>query len=1117
MFSCVVSYALPAGFYASSSRLASGKWTKIEVKESGMQFISNATLRNLGFSNPEKVNVYGYGGRMLPECLDSKMNDDLPPVPSLHTATGIVFFGHSTTAWKEAESQAMKYSHMINAYSEKAYYFISDSDSDSDANELSSSPSLNPEASGPIATFTERIAHEQDLIAPSTTGRMLLGEDFRTQSTRTFPFNLPGNTGDAKIRIRFGANVTNGSSSLIMSANGDQLPSTQSDKISGVSSTENFIATTTTSKTVENPGEKLNLAIQYSHTGALFTAALDYIEIEYTRELKLLNGEIYFYLSPDRNSTVTVDGCSSSTVIWDVTDPLAPMLVEHSLSGNTANFTMSAGYHEFVAFNPSEIKRTVSPAGIVANQDIHAMDAPGMVIISPDIFRSAAQRIAELHAATDGLKVVVLSPEQVYNEFSSGAADVTAFRKMLKMWFDRAGGSADGYPRYCLLFSRPTYDNKMVTATVKRAGYPRIPIWQSPDGMSVSTSYSTDDYIGMLADNDNVFDIASAEIHVAVGRMPVKSIAEANSAVTKLEKYVRSPQLGAWRNNVMVIADDQDNGEHLKQAENVITNLRQSGNGANFIYEKLYLDSYPLSMSSTGASYPLAKQRMLDKISEGVLLLDYIGHANPREWGHEKLLTWTDITSMTNRNLPFLYAATCEFLAWDDDDVSGGEEMWLNPDAGVIGMLCPSRKVYISLNGTLNENTAHYVFRKNSDGESARIGDFMLSGKNSISGDSNKLRYALMGDPAMRLPSPSHNIVVESIGDTNISSADELPVLKAREKVKVSGFIADNDGNLIPDFNGKADILVYDAERVIETYGNGKDGTVSTYNDRKTRLFIGKADVKDGKWETEIIIPSEIENNFSPAMLSAYAFDEQGREANGMSDRFYIFGYDTDAEDDSEGPVISEFYLNSPSFSDGASVSPSSTLFATFSDPSGINVSEAGIGHDMVIVIDGKQRFDDVSLHYTPDISFEKGSIAYPLDGLEPGDHKLTLTVWDNANNSTAATLSFNIRADWKPTISELTTDVNPASSSVNFLLATDGVSGKTECRIEVFDLSGRCVWSDGSYNISSQSNSARIPWNLTDLSERRVPRGIYLYRATVITPQGAEISKTGKLAVTAP
>lgn len=1114
-FCCAVAFPLPADFYASSSRLASGNWAKIEVAESGMQFISNTTLRNLGFSDPEKVNVYGFGGRGLPELLNGSMSDDLPLVPSLRTPSGIVFFGHATVGWAASASNNMKYRHSLNAYSDKAYYFISDCD----GNHIqpSSRNVLSADNSDVITSFTERIVHEQDLMAPSNTGRLILGEDFRVQSTRSFPFSLPGNIGDVSLLVRFGAKVQNGSSSLVMSANGETLSATQSDKIAGVTNSDTFIAVTNSYKKVSNPGEKLNLSIRYSNTGALFTAALDYIEIEYQRELKILDGELYFYINPAVSTSVRIENCSSSTVIWDVSVPEQPLVVDYELSGTTASFAAPAGYREYVAFNPAESRRSVSPAGKIANQDLHAMEAPDMLIITPDIFRSAAMRVAQMHADIDGMNVAVLSPETIYNEFSSGVPDVTAFRKLLKMWFDRAGGNPDGYPNYCLIFSRPTYDNKMVTQTVKRDGYPRIPIWQSSTGSSISTSYSTDDYIGMLDDNPNALSMRSAAINVAVGRMPVKTIAEANSAVEKLENYVRNPKHGAWRNNIMVIADDQDNADHLIQAEKVITEMRKYGKGDDYIYEKLYLDAYPLSMSATGASYPLAKKRMLDKISEGVLFINYIGHANPREWGHEKLLTWSDITEMSNANLPFLFAATCEFLCWDDDVVSGGEEMWLNPEAGVIGMICPSRKVYISLNGNLNANTAPFVFGGDPAGGGTRIGDIMVSGKNATPDDDNKLRFALMGDPAMRLPSPVLNVVVDNIDGKLTGNSDELPVLRARSKVKVAGHIADMDGGVLSDFNGVADISLYDAEKVVQTYGNGEFGVVKDYNDRKTRLFIGKANVVNGYWETEIMIPSEIENNFSPALLAIYASDDDGREANGGTDDFYVFGYNEDADDDFDGPAISDFYINSPSFVDGSSVSPYSIVYASFSDATGINVSDTGIGHDLVITLDGKQRFDDVMLHYTPGDSFEYGSIAYPIKDIEPGEHSISLTVWDNANNSSTETLSFSVMAGWKPTITRLEPDANPASSSVNFTVATDGVSGKTSCRMEIYDLSGRLLWDNDSAMISASSAATVVAWDLKDSSGRRVPRGIYIYKASVVTQEGAEISKSGKIAVTAP
>lgn len=1114
----IISFAEPARSinaesYASTSRLASGNWAKIEVVESGMQFISNATLKRLGFPDPDKVNVYGFGGRMLPEALFESMPDDLPLIPSVKTPSGILFFGLDCISW-ENNTGSTTYTHTNNPYSDHSYYFISDADTSRHIPDERETLSVNN--GDAIRTFTERIAHEQDLIAPTNSGRTLLGEDFRTQKKRDFTFNLPGNTGAATVTICFGTHTTNGSSSLLISANGERLPSSSKDVIPAVTSENTLFQTTTTIKEVADPGERLNLTIEYSSSGALFTAALDYIEIEYERALKMEGNELYFYLNPAYASTAVIEGCGESTLIWDVTDPLNPLNVEYTLSGNAASITVPSGYREYIAFNASGISRQATASGKVANQDIHGMEIPEMVIITPEAFKTAAQKLADIHAATDGLKVTVVTDTQVYNEFSSGVADVTAFRKMLKMWYDRALASGTDYTRYCLLFGRPSYDNKMVTPTVKNSGYPRLPIWQSTSN-SKGSSYSTDDYVGMLADNTSPLNMSSANIHTAVGRMPVKSVAEANTAVAKLQKYMLNPKLGAWRNNVMIIADDQDNGQHLDQAEDVYAAMTANGNGANFVYEKLYLDAYKLSYGATGAVYPEAKQRMFDRINEGVGYIDYIGHANPKSWGHESLLTWTDINSMGNNNLPFIYAATCEFLRWDDDEVSGAEIMWLNPEAGVIGMICPSREVLIRANGTLNEQTAKYVYMRNADGSAMRTGDIMINGKNDVMGDSNKLRYGLIGDPAMKILSPDYLVGITSIDGIDPTSSDEMPVIPARASFDVSGFVSDMQGNRIDDFNGFVEIQLYDAESVVTTNGNGTDGVVSTYNDRRSRIFTGRVKVSNGFWTASVIMPPEIDNNYSPALLSLYAYDDSGREANGSFDKFYVYGYDSTAPEDYEGPSISEFYLNSPSFNSGDLVSPSPILFAKFSDPSGINVSDAGIGHSMTLSIDDKIFFNDLNLFYNPDADdFLSGSITYPLQGIEPGEHTLKFTVWDNANNSTSKELAFSVSASWLPEITKLTTDVNPATSGVNFLVATDGANGDMDCSIEVYDLMGRRVWTGESSSISATGTSTTFGWDLCDENGNRVGRGIYIYRAIVTTAEGATIVKSNKLAVTA-
>ena len=44
------------------SVLSSGRFVKIRVSDSGVYRITSAELRGMGFSNPDKVRLYGYGG-----------------------------------------------------------------------------------------------------------------------------------------------------------------------------------------------------------------------------------------------------------------------------------------------------------------------------------------------------------------------------------------------------------------------------------------------------------------------------------------------------------------------------------------------------------------------------------------------------------------------------------------------------------------------------------------------------------------------------------------------------------------------------------------------------------------------------------------------------------------------------------------------------------------------------------------------------------------------------------------------------------------------------------------------------------------------------------------------
>lgn len=1106
--------------YAASSRLASGKWAKIRVNEGGMQFLSNSQIRNLGFSDPSKVRVYGYGGRMIRETLDDRHPDDLPLLPCVHTSKGIVFYGVDNIGWqgdsKGSAQGGSKYSRIQNPYATASYYFISDADTQDEPKGVMPAGTAS---SQPKTTFTAHLLHEKELAAGCVSGRELFGEDFRTKAAQSFPFTLTGYAGgEAKVNVRFATTTSSGASTVSVYGNGTHLG--PGDMTIREAASKVYLVAGSAVKTVENPGEKLDVELRFKTSGVLRMARLDYIIVEYERELRLSGAELMFYDYTSAPTAYTVAGCTESTVIWDVTDPESPLLVQGDRQGDRITFTASqTGYREYVAFDADKVSRTVTPSGSVVNQDIHAMETPDMLIITPQQYRAQSERIAQMHRDKDGMTVHVLTPEALYNEFSSGTPDVSAFRKALKMWYDRGGGEG-GKLKHCLIMSRPTYDNRMITDAVRSAGYPRVLQWQSQETYTESSSYGTDDFIVMLDDvTDGKFNMNKARISLGIGRFEVKSLTEATQMVDKLLNYVNTPRSGSWKNTVMLLADDQDRAVHMVQTENLWNGMRSAGNGANFNYEKVYMDAYPLEASSVGMHYPQAKARMKQLIQEGVDVWSYIGHASPRGLSHEDMFNWTDITSMTNRNLPFMYAATCEFVRPDDDEISGAEIMWLYPDSGVIAMIAASRSVYISDNGIFSEAMGRYFFSRDADGKAIRMGDLLRLAKNATNDGGNKLRFLLMGDPALRVPSPDKYVVVDRIGDTDMTVGREMPQVGALEKFTVEGRVVDSNGNTLDDFNGNVDLILFDAEMPVETYGNGDEGEPYTYNDRQSRLFRSVEKVTGGRWTATVLTPALIENNYSPARLSLYAYSDSGVEANGACERLYVYGFDPDATraDDTEGPVISGLCLNSEAFASGDIVNQSPVVRASMRDDSGISVYGSTIGHQITIKVDD-QVYNDVSDFYSPaEGDPYGGSILYPLNSVEPGEHTLTLTVYDNMGNDSSQTIAFRVAVGRAPGITDVYTDVNPARTSVNFIINHDRPSEALQCTVDVYNLAGSKVWSNTVSTSSDYDTSLRIGWDLCDGGGGRVPRGIYLYRVTITDASGAESSVAKKLAVTAP
>ncbi|MDE6010321.1 MAG: type IX secretion system sortase PorU [Muribaculaceae bacterium] len=1119
--------------YAATSVLADGKWGKVKVTQTGMQFVSAATLRQLGFDDPVKVNVYGFGGRLLPDELSASDPDDLPLLPSIATSAGLWFFGHSHVGWNLDKGE---YQHVTHPYAEESWYFLSDRTADSvqlpDA-------ALPASAEAESSAFTQMILHEQDLYHPSTSGRIYLGEDFRATPNRKFNFSLTDKASDAyTFKASFGNKASMTTTFAVKPTGGDEVTVNMKALANAQGEFDDtYLLTATVTGSGSSTAEDITLDISYKAAGTVLFSRLDAITVSYLRRMAVRDGQLYFPVSFTAPTRLTISGAEPSLRVWDVTDHTRPQEVKVAVSGSSATFIAPEGTHEYVAFIPGKGGYQVTDPVNVQNQDLHSLNTPDMLIIAPYEYMGAANRLAEHHRQYDGFTVHVLQPEPIYNEFSSGTPDVGAFRRLLKMWYDRGAlpapdnGEPTGRIGYCLIMSRPTYDNKMVMEITKSAGYPRIPIWQSSSGTSKTSSYPCDDYIGMLDDSqeEKKFDLNSQKLRVAVGRMPVRSVTEANAMVKKYIDYVEDPSTGSWRNRMMLVADNCDHKDnnynkfyHLQQTEEMLDKMLKTEDGRAFLVEKMYLDSYEEVMTQKGPTFPAAKERMLRLWNEGVSYINYIGHASTVEWTDEKLLEWSDIQNFSNPNLPFLYAATCEFARYDQDTQSGAEVLWSNPDGGIIATICPSRTVLISNNGNLSNAIGDVMFDPSTPGIGRRIGNIMIDGKNRIT-DNNRLRFIILGNPAMRFRIPELKVSVTSIAGIETGNPDaEMPVLKALGRSEIKGVITKADGTADTDFNGTIEIQLFDAEKAVETNPSigtetNPGGQTRFYNNHTTLLYRGLAKVTGGQWSTTLLIPMEIENLYNPAKLSLYAYSDSGKEAHGVCTDFYVYGYDENAPDDDKGPEIHYFALNRPEFEDGDLVHTSPVVMAKISDESGINLSGLGIGHQITLTLDGRRYFDDVNTYYTPDNEdFTAGHILYPLPELEAGEHTLRLTVWDNANNSASADLTFNVAAAKRPEIYDLTTDVNPARDNVTFTLSTDRPMASVECRIEVMDLNGRRVWTSARTGTTDIHAGISVNWDLCTESGVRVPRGIYLYRATVTSPDGTSATRSRKLAVTA-
>ncbi len=1114
--------ALDKEYYAESSKLATGQWVKIAVTESGIYQITADDIRSWGLGNDlSKIHVFGYGGAPLSETMSGdNYADDLPQMPVVRAGDRILFYAQGPTTWRRL-SATIQQLQVQHPYANSGSYFVTN---DSRFNDVEITRSDHEPTGSVVTTYIERLYHELDIVNPGETGRIFLGEDFKSQRSQTFKFTLDNMVAgkDVKVLTAFGATTPDKVSSTINhSYNGTALSVTNTDVLGSSVGHDHYqygrsVKTFTLDGTTD-----LNYGLNYSSSGSVTMARLDYITVNYERQLALKNGKLTFGIhNSGATTSYCISGCGSATHVWDVTLPFAPLELKTKSGDGTVTFSpVTDGRHEFVAFDESAVFPHPELLGDVDNQDIHSEPVPDMIILAPSAYLEQARRVAELHEKCDGFRVLVLDHEKVFNEFSSGTHDAMAYRRLCKMFYDR-GASEDGHKLgYLLLMGCGSYDNRLIGTDANALNYPRLLTWQTSESANDGSSITSDDYFGVL-DDDMGIDI-NEKMNISVGRMIVKNVSEARTVVNKLVKYVTKPTYGAWKNQVLLVADDENGGIHMDQSHKMDSVMREYG-GSGAMYTNVYTDAFNAVSDGGSRSYPDARKKMFTTLNEGALWWNYIGHASTQNWTGEGLMMRSDVeTQLFYRHLPVLYAATCEYTRFDNSVLSSGERIFLNANGGAIALLCPARLAYITNNGVLSKTIGKYVFSPDESGKPRRIGDILRLAKNDIYATiDNNRRYFCYGDPAMRLAWAPYSARVETINGKPVDP-DNMPVFKAREQVEFSGKIYDIKGELASGFNGAIVSTLFGPEQSVSTHGYGDmGGAPYTYDERSNRLAITMDTVVGGEFRVRVIIPSEVNNeydNYRPSMINLYAYDSRDTlEAKGSNSDFYIYGYEDDEVTDTIGPEIITMGLNDVNYVDGGDVNESPLLLATVRDESGVNFSSAGIGHSMTLTLDGTISYNDLVGYYTPMFAEQGtlGSISYPLSDLSPGLHTLRLRVWDVYNNVSDKTITFNVVNGLAPEIADVYCAANPASVETSFYVKHNRPDAVVSVTIEVYDLMGRMVWSTTQAGRSDMYTSTPVTWDLTDSGGRRVPRGIYVYRATISTDGVKEATRSKKLAV---
>ncbi|MCR5820885.1 MAG: type IX secretion system sortase PorU [Bacteroidaceae bacterium] len=1111
--------------YASHSRLASGRWMTVTLSEDGIYQLTDDALLQMGFTTPANCRIYGQGGHLLPELIDEGTHsDDLIPVSTLRLSDRFLFHANGLTTWTNGH-------HVVNHYANQASYFITEADSPAEDIE-SVSPRATSDSVTILDTYTAYLVHDPQAYSWFQGGRQLFEDyDYYNGNAKNYTVkavsHIPASS-TASFKFSFSASDR---TQITPTINGTSLGEFNISALADEYTKANII-------NYNYPNQDLPVlatnTVRFTTTASTH-ARLNYFEMTYTGSLRLSAEHPYLevYMPADSVAQAFVieyaDGMRPQC--WLLDGPNTPAVnISGSLRDSTdangtihhyldVNLTDVDSDRRYAVFDAASTYPSPTIGHAIENQDLHALDSIDMLIITPasGIFDAQAERLADAHRTIDGLGVAVVRADQIFNEFSSGTPDATAFRLLLKMLYDRAENISQA-PRYLLLFGDGAWDNRMLTSAWKMYDPDDFLLcFESQNSVSDTRSYVMEEYYGLLDDGEGG-NLTNDKTDIGVGRFPVRTVSDANTMVDKTIAYIEKREAGAWRNIVCMMGDDGDNNDHMVKTDNVANLISETY--PSLEVRKVMWDSYKRETRSNGNRYPQVEKVIKEQMEEGALVMNYTGHGSTYCLSHEFVLLLKDFAEFSSPRYPLWVTAACDIMPFDGTQDNIGETAVLNPNGGAVAFFGTTRTVYAGSNLLVNRAFSQVLFGRDDNGGWARVGDAVRMAKVNVITNGrdvnaeNKLQFVLLGDPALSFNTAPNSIVLDSINGISVDALPDGFTLHAGGKARFSGHVNASDGSPINDFDGILSARLYDSQNYITCYNQTAADSAFKFNAYNKILYNGSDSIRAGRFSVSCPIPIDINYSDDFGRLQFYAISSDGvTEANGYSDTFLVGGTEPSLQDKT-GPTITA-WLTNEEFTDGDAVNSTPYFVARLEDESGINSDGNGLGHDLELIIDNSaSKTYILNDYFTADFGdYTRGSVAFSIPQLEEGDHTLLFRAWDNLNNTSTATLRFVVDPTLPMSILQLAATQNPASTSTSFILSFDRPGSECEFTLEVFDFSGHLLWTYTASGASSTGTYA-VPWNLCTSSGFPLGAGIYLYRARVKSDNSEEVSKTQKIII---